>query len=117
MHSTKLSWFTFWLMTVGLIMVDWALLTNRASVLYTSYAPLQAHPAYYIGLVLVVVGTLLLLANCLLTYLGWRRENPGQKTPLPAFGALGDADHVGHGLGRYRGPVYLPSDSLVAGAH
>jgi Heme/copper-type cytochrome/quinol oxidases, subunit 1 len=88
MHSTKLSWFTFWLMTAGLIMVDWALLTNRASVLYTSYAPLQAHPAYYIGLVLVVVGTLLLLANCLLTYLGWRRDHPGQKTPLPAFGVL-----------------------------
>lgn len=88
MQSPALSWVTFWLMTAGLLMVDWALLTNRASVLYTSYAPLQAHPAYYIGLVLVVVGTLLLLLNSLLTYFAWRKENPGEKTPLPAFGAL-----------------------------
>jgi len=88
MQWPKLNWATFWLMTVGLLMVDWALLTNRASVLYTSYAPLKAHPAYYLGLVLVVVGTLILLANMLATYLAWRRENPGQRTPLPAFGAL-----------------------------
>ena len=88
MHSQPLNWITFWTMTVGLLMVDWALLTNRASILYTSYAPLQAHPAYYIGLALVVVATLLLLLNLLLTYFAWRKENPGQRTPLPAFGAL-----------------------------
>ncbi len=88
LHSRGLSWTTFWVMTVGVVMVDWALLTNKASVLYTSYAPLKAHPAYYGGLVLVVVGTLLLLANLLLTYLGWKRENPGKPTPLLAFGAL-----------------------------
>jgi len=88
MKWPALSWVTFWLMTAGLLMVDWALLTNRASVLYTSYAPLQAHWAYYLGLVLIVVGTLLILANMVATYLAWRRENPGQRTPLPAFGAL-----------------------------
>lgn len=88
MQWSKLSWITFWLMTVGLLLVDWTLLTNQASVLYTSYAPLKAHPAYYGGLVLVVVGTLVLLANMLATYVAWRRENPGVRTPLPAFGAL-----------------------------
>lgn len=88
LHSLRLAWGTFWVMIVGLIMVDWALLTNRASVLYTSYAPLQAHPAYYMGLVLIVVGTWMLLLNMSLTYLDWRRENRGQRTPLIAFGAL-----------------------------
>ena len=88
LYSRQLSWATFWLMTVGVVLVDWALLTNRASVLFTSYAPLKAHPAYYGGLVLVVVGTLLILTNLLLTYIGWRRENPGKPTPLLAFGAL-----------------------------
>jgi len=88
LHSRSLSWITFWCMTVGVVFVDWALLTNKASVLFTSYAPLKAHPAYYGGLVLVVVGTLLLLANLLLTYVGWKRENPGKPTPLPAFAAL-----------------------------
>ncbi len=88
MHSRTLSWITFGVMLVGLLMVDWSLLTNRASVLYTSYAPLKAHPAYYIGLALIVVGTLLLLANMVMTYLGWRRDNPDKRTPLMTFGAL-----------------------------
>ncbi len=115
MKWPALSWVTFWLMTAGLLMVDWALLTNRASVLYTSYAPLQAHWAYYLGLVLIVVGTLLLLANMVATYLAWRRESPGQRTPLPAFGAPGHHDHVGHGVAGHRGPVHLPAAPLVAG--
>ncbi|MBO8140824.1 MAG: cbb3-type cytochrome c oxidase subunit I [Firmicutes bacterium] len=86
--TSGLAWTTFWLMTAGLLLVDWALLTNQASVLYTSYAPLQAHPAYYLGLVLVVVGTWLQLVILLRTFFAWRRENPGKRTPLIAFGAL-----------------------------
>lgn len=93
-HSLKrslnmpLAWVTFILMVLGVGLVDKALLANEASVLYTFYAPLQAHPAYYIGLALIVVGTLLLLLNITLTLLAWRRDNPGQRTPLPVFGAL-----------------------------
>lgn len=86
--SVKLGWITFWVMLVGAVLTDWALLGNRATVLYTSYAPLKAHPAYYIGLALVVVGTLLLLLNLLLTYRAWRRERPDQRLPLLPFGAL-----------------------------
>ncbi len=84
----RLGWVTFWVMTAGLVLVDWALLANKASVLFTSYAPLQAHPAYYVGLVLVVVGTWLLLVIMTQAYLAWRRENPGRRTPLITFGAL-----------------------------
>lgn len=86
--SVKLGWATYWLMLLGALLTDWALLTNRASVLFTSYAPLKAHPTYYIGLALVVVGTLLLLLNLVRTYLLWRRERPGEHLPLLAFGSL-----------------------------
>lgn len=86
--SVRLGWATYGLMLLGALLTDWALLTNRASVLFTSYAPLKAHPAYYIGLALVVVGTLLLLFNLVRTYLLWRRERPGEHTPLLAFGSL-----------------------------
>src|SRR5690606_8444547 len=72
---------------VGIVMVDYTLFTNQASVLYTSYAPLQAHPLYYLGLALVVVGTWLMLVITLRTTLAWRRENPGKKLPLIAFAA------------------------------
>src|SRR5690606_33743260 len=79
---------TCWLTLAAALLTDWALLTGRGTVLFTSYAPLQAHPAYYIGLALVVVGTLVLLLNLVVTYIHWRRDNPGQRTPLMAFAAL-----------------------------
>jgi len=86
--TAGLGWVTFWLMTTGLLLVDYALLTNQASVLFTSYPPLQAHWTYYVGLALIVVGTWLMLVICLRTTFAWRRENPGKRTPLIAFGAL-----------------------------
>lgn len=88
LFSIRLGWVTFWLMIVGLGLAGWAILTDNATVLFTSYPPLKAHPAYYIGLTLVVVGTWLVSANMFLTYRAWRRENPGARTPLVAFGAL-----------------------------
>ena len=88
LHSVPLGWVTFWVTIVGIGLVDKALLTNQASVLYTFYAPMQAHPTYYIGLALLVVGTLLAALNYSLTYKAWRRDNPGQRIPLLPFGAL-----------------------------
>jgi cytochrome c oxidase subunit 1 len=53
----RLAWVAFGTAVVGLVAAAWAILTFRASVLYTFYPPLQAHPAFYIGLTLVVVGS------------------------------------------------------------
>lgn len=47
----------FWLAVAGTVSAAWAILTFKASVLYTFYPPLQAHPAFYIGLTLVVVAS------------------------------------------------------------
>src|SRR6266498_2920656 len=60
------------------------LTTNRASVLFTAYAPLQAHWTFYAGLALVVVSTWIAFANMALTLRGWRREHQGERTPLLA---------------------------------
>lgn len=84
----RLGWITFWVMTIGLAMVDWTVMTNQASVLYTAYAPLMAHWAFYLGLSLIVIGTWLQLLIVGRMVLSWRRENPGKRTPLLAFGAL-----------------------------
>jgi cytochrome c oxidase subunit 1 len=75
---------TFWTLLAGNLLVIYAVTTNRASVLFTAYAPLQAHWTYYLGLVLVVVSTWLALANMLVLYRGWRRANPGARVPLLA---------------------------------
>lgn len=84
----RLSLVTFFVMVLGLALVDFALLSGKASVLYTSYAPLMASPPYYIGLALMVVGTLLALLDMGLQVLAWRRENPGERVPAVSFSAL-----------------------------
>src|SRR5574341_320453 len=83
-----LSWLAFVVMLVGVSMAGWAMLTGNATVLYTFYVPMKAHPLHYIGLTLIVVGTWLHSLNHFLTYRAWRRENPGVRTPLAVVGAL-----------------------------
>jgi cytochrome c oxidase subunit I len=78
----------FWVLLVGNLFVIYAVVTNQASVLFTSYAPLQAHWTYYFGLVLIVVSTWLALVNMLVMYRGWRRQNRGARIPLLGHIAL-----------------------------
>src|SRR5690554_385693 len=51
----KVAWIGYWTMTTGVIITTIFILLNEASVLYTFYAPLMAHPGFYIGLTLVIV--------------------------------------------------------------
>jgi cytochrome c oxidase subunit 1 len=53
----RVAWWAFWVCVAGTGMTVGAILTFRSSVLYTFYPPLQAHPLFYIGLTLVVVGS------------------------------------------------------------
>lgn len=80
-----LGWIGFWFMTVGTLMAAAMIATNQATVLYTFYAPLQAHGLYYVGLTLVVIGTWLGATAQIMRYQRWRRENKGEKSPLLAF--------------------------------
>lgn len=81
----KLGWLSFWTMLAGTLMAATMVLLGKASVLYTFYAPLQAHPVFYIGLALVVVGSwIAVFVNFRQLYV-WKKKNPGQKSPLPAF--------------------------------
>ena len=80
-----LTWATFGSLLVGNLLTIYAVVSGRASVLYTSYAPLQAHWAYYLGLVFMVVSTWITSANLFVTLHAWRKDNPGQRIPLLAF--------------------------------
>ena len=84
----KLAWVAFGLMFAGLAMVLWAIWTGQANVLYTFYPSLVAHPAFYFGLVLLVVGTWIVAANTFATYFGWRREHAGERVPLAVFAIM-----------------------------
>ena len=76
---------SLWTLVAANVLVIYAVTTNQASVLYTSYAPLQAHWTYYLGLVLLVVSTYLAAANMFVVLAGWRKENAGERIPLLAF--------------------------------
>jgi cytochrome c oxidase subunit 1 len=59
-----------------------------ADVLFTFYAPLQAHPLFYAGLAVFLVGTWLAGVDWFRTWLAWRRENPDERIPLQTFMVL-----------------------------
>ncbi|MDF1507785.1 b(o/a)3-type cytochrome-c oxidase subunit 1 [Robertmurraya sp. DFI.2.37] len=83
-----IGWIGFWIMTIGTVAAAVMILLNEASVLYTFYAPLQAHFVFYLGLTLVVVGSWAVGTTIILKYAEWRRANPGQPSPLLTFMAL-----------------------------
>lgn len=76
------------LMVGGTLMAALAMLSGKASVLYTFYAPLMAHPAFYLGLALAVVGSWVAFFGWIPLYTSWRKENPDKKTPLAVWGML-----------------------------
>ena len=75
-------------MTVGTLMAAWAMLAGKASVLYTFYPPLKAHPLFYLGAALFIVGSWIPLFSWANMYMRWKKENPETKTPLAVLGTL-----------------------------
>ncbi|MCO8127207.1 cbb3-type cytochrome c oxidase subunit I [Acidimicrobiia bacterium EGI L10123] len=79
---------SLWCGWAGTALAAWAILANKATVMFTFYAPLGATPAFYIGAVLLVVSTWLTLANQLLTLRAWRRDNVGARIPLMSYTSI-----------------------------
>lgn len=86
--SRRLGWAAFLTPLAGTVLALVPLLRNDATVLWTFYAPLRAHPGFYAGLVLAVTGTYLAALNGYLTWRAWKREHPEERTPLMAFASL-----------------------------
>src|SRR5476649_1411134 len=84
--SMAVAWLSFALMVAGTLMAAAVILSGKASVLYTFYPPLRAHPAFYVGLTLVVVGSWIAFFNWFPPYFAWKREHPGEKVPLAIVG-------------------------------
>ncbi|MCI4458034.1 MAG: cbb3-type cytochrome c oxidase subunit I, partial [Thermocrinis sp.] len=80
-------WVSFLMMVVGTLMAAWAMFAGKANVLYTFYYPLIAHPAFYIGAALLIIGSEIpLFFDWAPNYIAWRREHPGEKVPLAVYG-------------------------------
>jgi cytochrome c oxidase subunit 1 len=84
--NMKVAWLSFAMMMVGTLLAAAAILSGKATVLYTFYPPLRAHPAFYIGTVLLVLGSWVAFFNWLPPYFAWKREHPDEKVPLAVVG-------------------------------
>jgi cytochrome c oxidase subunit 1 len=77
-----LAWLSFALMLTGTLMAAWAILAGKASVLYTFYPPLKAHPLFYLGAALLIVGSWIPLFDWARMYVQWKKVNEEVKIPL-----------------------------------
>jgi cytochrome c oxidase subunit 1 len=80
------AWAGFWLAIVGTVMASVPIALGQANVLYTFYPPLIGSPFFYLGIVLVVVGSWVWVALMAINLRAWKRNHPGETVPLAMFG-------------------------------
>ena len=81
-------WAAYGVMTGGLALAAAAIVTNTSTVMYTFYPPLSGHWAFYVGLALVIVASLMVAFETVRLRVVWRRANPGRVTPIVAYMAV-----------------------------
>ena len=93
--NIKITWAWYALMSIGMTMTGVSILAGftdaidmSADVLFTFYAPLQAHPLFYAGLAVFIVGSWIAGADWFRAWLAWKRENPDERIPLQTFMVL-----------------------------
>ncbi|WP_420819049.1 b(o/a)3-type cytochrome-c oxidase subunit 1 [Paenibacillus nanensis] len=86
--TRRLGWAGFALMTGGGLVVLAMILLDKASVLYTFYAPMKAAPQFYFGLAFVVIGSWLSGFGIFYQYRDWRKTHRGKLSPLFGFMAV-----------------------------
>jgi cytochrome c oxidase subunit 1 len=92
LYSKKVAWVSLSMMVIGAIMTNVIILQGKGDVLMTSYPPLQAHPLFYLGMILVAVGVLIAIFNFFATiYIAYRDKTIVGTMPLVAFGATAAA--------------------------
>lgn len=80
------AWVGFWLVLAGTLMAGLTIASGRASVLYTFYPPMLGSVFFYLGIVLVVVGSWFWVGLVSWNVHRWRKDNPGATLPLAMFG-------------------------------
>lgn len=79
------AWLGFIVTAIGTALATTMIVSGKASVLYTFYAPLKASGWFYVGLALVIIGTWLSSFALIGHYAVWKKQNKGQLSPLFAF--------------------------------
>ena len=85
------AWIAFWLVMAGTVMASAPVAAGKASVLYTFYPPMIGSAFYYLGIVLVVVGSWIWVALMSINLRVWKKENAGATVPLAMYGNVAGA--------------------------
>ncbi len=85
------AWAGFGLVVLGTVTAMIPVSLGLASVLYTFYPPMIGNPFYYIGVVLVVIGSWIWVALMAINLRAWKQTHPGQPVPLPMFANVATA--------------------------
>jgi cytochrome c oxidase subunit 1 len=87
--TPKIAWLAFALMLIGAVTNNVAVFQGSSSVMMTSYVPMMAAPAFYLGLILFAVGALIACFVFFGTLVIARRDRTYQgSVPLVTFGAI-----------------------------
>ena len=87
--TPKVAWLAFALMLIGAVTNNVAVFQGSSSVMMTSYVPMMATPAFYLGLILFAVGALIACFVFLGTLVVAKKEKTYQgSVPLVTFGAI-----------------------------
>jgi cytochrome c oxidase subunit I len=85
------AWAGFWLVVLGAVTAATPIALGKASVLYTFYPPMIGSVFFYLGVVLVVVGSWVWVALMSINLRAWKKANPGATIPLAMFGNVAGA--------------------------
>jgi cytochrome c oxidase subunit 1 len=87
--TPNVAWLAFALMLIGAITNNVAVFRGSSSVMMTSYVPMMAEPAFYLGLILFAVGALIACFVFFGTLVVAKRDKTYQgSVPLVTFGAI-----------------------------
>jgi cytochrome c oxidase subunit 1 len=85
------AWIGFTICLTGTLMAVAAILSGRASVLYTFYPPLFGSGWYYCGATLLIGGSMIWVVLMVVNMAVWKRDHPGQPVPLAMFATTATA--------------------------
>jgi cytochrome c oxidase subunit I len=85
------AWIGFAICLTGTLMAVAAILSGRASVLYTFYPPLLGSGWYYCGATLLIGGSMIWVVLMVVNMAAWKRDHPGQPVPLAMFATTATA--------------------------
>src|SRR5215472_15355312 len=85
------AWICFAICLAGTLMAVAAILSGRASVLYTFYPPLLGSAWYYSGATLLIGGSMIWVVLMIVNMASWKRDHPGRPVPLAMFATTATA--------------------------